>query len=212
MSQVDFPGRFSCLAIFSAIKKEGKSETFSVLQSVFCLHSCSWDRKLGLGTFQEVIMKQTFNFSGHHESGVKKRWEILFGTFLGNWLQELPVTLKHTVKVQRWVKLLLQSQPHKYTILYATTHTSVRTHLCTKARTLKTNTQPHLQPCCSVVLKTELITKFLFVFVASKWPSNNDVSFFKEFTSRNDSYVNEILGNIQRASAFSPHIIYIKHT
>lgn len=61
----------ACLVIFHGHKEGTKCETFSVSQCVLCLHSCSQDRKLGLGSFQEVIMKQTF--SGHHENDLKKK-------------------------------------------------------------------------------------------------------------------------------------------
>lgn len=161
---------------------------------MFCSPSCSWDRKLG------VIMKQTFNFSG-----VKVLVDItVFGTILGKWLQELPLTLKHTVKVRHWVKLLFKSQLHKYTILCGTTHTFMCMYA--NAHTLKKiKTQPHLQLCCSVVLKTELITLQVSLCVTFKVASNNDVSLFTEFISRNSSYFSGILEIIQRECTFSPN-------
>ena len=71
-----------------------------------------------------------------------------------------------------------------HTHTHTHTHVNPLVHKC--VCTLKTNTQPHLQPCCSVVLKTELITKFPLC-VSFKVASNKDVSLFKEFISRNFS-------------------------
>lgn len=90
------------------------------------------------------------------------------------------------------------------------------THLCVCTRTQmhthsKTNTEPHLQPCCSVVLKTELIIK-VPLCVSLKVASNDDVSLFKEFISRNPRYFSGILEIIQRGSTFFPPAYKHKHT
>lgn len=68
---------FSLIGNIFSNKEVTKSTIFSLLQFVLCLHSCSWDRKLVLGTFQEVMMKQTFNFSGHHDSSIKLLGDII---------------------------------------------------------------------------------------------------------------------------------------
>lgn len=59
------------------------------------------------------------------------------------------------------------SDPQIYNFIFHSTQMCM--HLCTNARTPKTNTQPHLQPCCSTVLRTELSTKFPSLLV-SQWP------------------------------------------
>lgn len=87
---------FSLTGNIFSNKEVTKSTIVSLSQFVLCLHSCSWDRKLVLGTFQEVIMEQTFNFSGHHESSIKLLGDVIL--YISQKL--LPITLKCAVNIR----------------------------------------------------------------------------------------------------------------
>lgn len=132
------------------MKKQGHTVKHFPFHSV--CYACTvdfQDRKLGLGTFQEVIMKQTFNFSGHHDSSVKMLEDIIWH-FSG----------KSTSRAANYIKAFYQSETLSETVVrvslsiniqfYMPRHT--HTHPCTSAQMHAHSKQTHSHKHTSAAL------------------------------------------------------------
>lgn len=163
-------------------------------KKIFCFIACA--------LLAQLLLRQEAGFGlfprGYNEANIqfqwklwkrwkknKKRWEMLSGTFLGNLLQDLPDTV-------------LSKKGFQCNCCYSfssiNTHTwAADVHKCTT----QSKHTSFLQRCPRNWAHYKVL---LCVVLAVA--SNNDVSLFREFTSRKSRYFSGVLELFQRGSAF----------